>query len=99
MPLYATLVREYSRENHGHVFGAVAMVRDHRHGVGPWLGGWIYDKSRRLFCCLHRLVSDPGSRGGGRLTFRPPEPTGYRSPVCGRGLRRPAIGRHGGGGG
>ena len=45
MPLYAIVVREYFGERiMGTAFGAVAMVSTLGMALGPWAGGWVYDR-------------------------------------------------------
>jgi MFS family permease len=45
MPLYAILVREYfGARIMGTVFGAVAMASTLGMAIGPWAGGWLYDR-------------------------------------------------------
>jgi MFS family permease len=45
MPLYAIVVREYFGERiMGTAFGAVALVSTLGMALGPWAGGWVYDR-------------------------------------------------------
>ena len=45
MPLYAILVREYfGARIMGTVFGAVAMASTLGMAIGPWAGGWLFDR-------------------------------------------------------
>ncbi len=45
MPLYAILVREYfGARIMGTAFGAVAFVSTLGMAMGPWAGGWLYDR-------------------------------------------------------
>src|SRR5688500_647745 len=45
MPLYAVLARDYfGQQIMGTVLGAAAMVSSLGMALGPWLGGWIFDR-------------------------------------------------------
>ena len=45
MPLYAILVREYFGDRiMGTIFGAVALASTLGMALGPWAGGWLYDR-------------------------------------------------------
>ena len=45
MPLYAVLARDYfGQQIMGTVLGAAAMVSSLGMAIGPWIGGWLFDR-------------------------------------------------------
>lgn len=73
MPLYGILVRDYfGARIMGSVFGAVAMVSTLGMAIGPWAGGYVYDR----FASYDWFYIASLSIGIGAvliaLTFRPP---------------------------
>ncbi len=88
MPLYAILVRGYfGARIMGSVFGAVAMASTLGMAIGPWAGGWLYDR----FASYSWLYIASFGIGLGAVavafTFRAPRPllAALRTPSVIRG--------------
>jgi MFS family permease len=74
MPLYASLVRDYfGARIMGTVFGAVAMVSTLGMAVGPWTGGWIYDRFGGYFWLYIASCAIGLGAVAIAFTFRPPD--------------------------
>jgi len=73
MPLYAVLARDYfGQQIMGTVLGAAAMVSSLGMAIGPWIGGWLFDRFGSYAPMYILLIRHRPRRRAIAFAFPPP---------------------------